>query len=381
MRITFYAHRYLPFAGGVETATTHLARHLVARGHEVTIATTTPTGAEGYPPARMVHAPSRRELLRLFRGSDVIQMQGFALGPMMLALRSKTPLVWGHHDHDLRCPKAIAWWDGDCEARGPALKCFRHLKEDHPLPLVATLPFMLSVRRAFARHPRIHHFTASDFVRHANGPHARNRTLRYGLVLGAPHPATPEPPVATKLVFVGRLIDEKGADVLLRALATPEVRALAPTLSVIGGGPARGKLERLAHELGIEKQVSFTGPLPGPAVRQHMLESTAVVVPSVWDEPYGIVALEGMDAGAVVVASAVGGLREIAMPGGLTFPRGDADALAGALVRVMTDPTLRADARQRGTEVARAHGWERISAEYERFYQDVRAAERLSGAA
>jgi glycosyltransferase involved in cell wall biosynthesis len=138
------------------------------------------------------------------------------------------------------------------------------------------------------------------------------------------------------ILFVGRLLPVKGLAVLLDALAILRVRhGTVPTLSVVGGGDARPWFERRARDLGL--QVVFTGEVPPAAVGAAMRRALIVAVPSTGPEALGLVAIEGMAAGAVVIASAVGGLMETVTDGrnGFLVPPGQPEALAAGLARAL----------------------------------------------
>jgi glycosyltransferase involved in cell wall biosynthesis len=138
------------------------------------------------------------------------------------------------------------------------------------------------------------------------------------------------------VLYAGRLVPEKGVDVLVRAFAgvlrdVPEAR-----LAIVGGGPAAAPLRRLVSELGMDDRVEMTGPLPHDVLERRFEGSWVQAVPSRWEEPFGIVAAEAMMRGTAVVASATGGLNEVVGDGcGLLVPPGDVDALTSALVRVL----------------------------------------------
>jgi glycosyltransferase involved in cell wall biosynthesis len=156
------------------------------------------------------------------------------------------------------------------------------------------------------------------------------------------------------VLFVGRLVPAKGLAVLLEALAILRRHAGAvPSFSVVGDGPDRRWLERRSRELGLD--VVFTGQLAPPAVAGAMRRALVVVVPSTGPEPLGLVALEAMAAGAVVVASAVGGLTETVEDGrnGYLVPAGHPDALAAGLVRAL-EVSGRRDEYERLRSAARA---------------------------
>jgi glycosyltransferase involved in cell wall biosynthesis len=147
------------------------------------------------------------------------------------------------------------------------------------------------------------------------------------------------PPMA---MVAGRLVREKGVDVLLRAM--PAVRARIPgaRLRIAGEGPERPALERMSRELGLDAAVEFVGHLPHARMESLAGEAWVQVVPSRWDEPFGIVAAEAMMRGTAVVASDCGGLSEIVHEEltGLRVPPGDVGRLADALVRLLSDRSL-----------------------------------------
>jgi glycosyltransferase involved in cell wall biosynthesis len=127
------------------------------------------------------------------------------------------------------------------------------------------------------------------------------------------------------IVFLGRLVSDKGCDLALRALALLKKEGLHPSFTVIGDGPELPALKQMTMELGLTDQVDFLGTIRegrGKIVARHKI----MVVPSIWEEPFGVVALEGPEA---------------AGPCGILFPNGDVAALAQALKDVLTSASLR----------------------------------------
>jgi glycosyltransferase involved in cell wall biosynthesis len=149
------------------------------------------------------------------------------------------------------------------------------------------------------------------------------------------------------LVFLGRLVSDKGCDLLLDALALLRERRLTPTLSIIGSGPEHQALADQAQRLQLSSQVRFTGPQSGEDLVQLLNAHRIMVVPSRWNEPFGVVALEGIACGCVVIGSNGGGLPEAIGPCGTTFANGNVTELAEALTACLGrehadayDPTL-----------------------------------------
>ncbi|MFD2077881.1 phosphatidylinositol alpha-1,6-mannosyltransferase [Actinopolymorpha cephalotaxi] len=161
-----------------------------------------------------------------------------------------------------------------------------------------------------------------------------------------------------ELLFVGNLVHRKGLDVLLAALADLDRRGVpVPRLRVVGAGPELPKLRRQADAARL--RVDFAGALPQRAVVGELARAELLAVPS-REEALGLAPLEGMAAGSVPVASAVGGLAESVTDGvtGFTCPAEDPSALASALVRArdaVRDPARRAALVAAGDAVARTH--------------------------
>lgn len=110
--------------------------------------------------------------------------------------------------------------------------------------------------------------------------------------------------------FVGRLVSDKGCGLLIRAFAKllashPEAR-----LRVIGSGSELERLLALTHQLGCGRAMTFTGSLDAPLVAAILRKTECLVVPSTWNEPFGIVALEGLACGCEVIVTNRGGLPE-----------------------------------------------------------------------
>ena len=148
-------------------------------------------------------------------------------------------------------------------------------------------------------------------------------------------------PVAERrgdLVFVGRVVSEKGLDVLLESIAQLRSQGLHPQLTVVGSGPELAAMQVLADKIDINAQVHFVGSKSGTELAQILNDHKILVVPSRYEEPFGIVALEGIACGCVVVASGGGGLPEAVGSCGITFPNGDSAALGKVLEKLLRAP-------------------------------------------
>ncbi len=175
--------------------------------------------------------------------------------------------------------------------------------------------------------------------------------IPYGLLEAPPRAEMASTPTA---VFAGRLVKEKGVDTLLRAFAGVHARLPEASLDVVGEGVERPALEALADTLGLSHVVRFRGFQSQRQMEAIARTAWVQVVPSRWQEPFGLVAAEGMLRGTAVLASASGGLVDIVRDGvtGLLVPPDDVPAWVSALHRVLADRALAAQWGQAGYEVA-----------------------------
>ena len=137
-------------------------------------------------------------------------------------------------------------------------------------------------------------------------------------------------------LFAGRLEREKGVDLLLRAFARLYQQCPKARLRIAGRGSQQDRLKTLAGDLRIDHAVDFTGWLSLEQLEDHLSEAWASVVPSLWAEPQGFVAVEAILRGIPVLASSTGGLAEMIDHGrsGLLFPAGDESSLLQCLRQV-----------------------------------------------
>ncbi len=203
------------------------------------------------------------------------------------------------------------------------------------------------------------------------------------------HPAvTPFPPTRSRadarrgdrleVAFVGRTSREKGLDVLVEAVRLAgEKLHLTVVGPVAGDSPLR---DLVARE---NLPVDFAGPLGNRKAREAMEVADVVAIPSLY-EPFGIVCVEALQAGALVVASDVGGLREIVAHGttGVLVPPGDAASLAKTLDEIASNPEKYEPIRRRAREAGLRHAWEarapQLLAFYGRLADRARTRRKLS---
>jgi len=183
---------------------------------------------------------------------------------------------------------------------------------------------------------------------------------------GVPHrPSRPALGEVPTIAFAGRLVYEKGGAVLLDAFAKVLERIPNATLLFAGDGPERSSLVSQCERLGLGTRVRMLGHLSRPELEEHFAPAWIQVVPSIWEEPFGIVTAESLMRGTAVVASNAGGPAEIVHHGetGLLVPPNDSQALAEALTGLLVEPRCAEMMGQRGRDFALRHLTEEIFVE------------------
>lgn len=172
-------------------------------------------------------------------------------------------------------------------------------------------------------------------------------------------------------ILIGRLTLEKGFDMAIRAFAL--LKEKTAKLLIVGDGEERKFMEELVETLGLQSSVHFTGVLTKDEIPSWINQATIVLVPSYF-ESFGLVALEAMQMGRPVIASAVGGLQEIIVHGetGLLVPPRDPEALALAMEELLANPEetmkMGAKGKERALKVFTLH--QNVD-QYEQIYREL----------
>lgn len=299
VRILQLATSFIPQRGGIETVSALLAREFLAAGHASVVLTRLPQAEAPVPGVAVVRAPSAWRVLREIVRADAVVMHGI---PLRLAwplafIRRRAIIV--RHMWD---PPAPSWLRTLVARRYPSYAVSRYL---------------------------------STVVKDG------------GAVLANPYDASvfrEAPPVARDraLVFLGRVTRDKGILDFVHLVAA--LAGTRPTLqaTVIGEGPDRTAAESLASDLGVATRLRWTGALSPEAAAAELRRHQVLVFPALWDEPFGLVALEAPACGTVVAAYASGGIPEAVGPCGATVPTGQREQLAATCAHLLNDAGARA---------------------------------------
>jgi glycosyltransferase involved in cell wall biosynthesis len=341
---------WMSSAGGSETYVVSLRDAFRARGDDVTLLTCgAGDGGAGYADRRVAGTDARaaQALLQIYNPAAVAAVRSavdelrpeavlvthfaYYLSPAIFAALRGVPTVLVVLDYKYTCPLGSRLLpDGTlCDHRAGAV-CLRRgcLTLPHWL---RDQPRYALIRRALTGVGRV--VCASRWVERDLEAHG----IRAERI---PHPTSPPPatfrraPAPTPtFVYCGRLSREKGVELLVRSFARLRAEVGGAHLRIVGDGPRRADLVRLAAALNVDDAVTFTGWVDAPAVEQRLVDAWALVAPSIWAEPFGLVALEAIVRGVPVVASASGGFGETVEEGvtGLLVPNGDGEALLRAM--------------------------------------------------
>ncbi len=393
-----------PLVGGRDLAVQSLSRELARRGHEVDVLTL--AGPKGPRTERdgdvRVHRlagwgrvltplyadPEKpfhptlpdpglvRQISKLLkeRQPQIVHVHSWLLYSLLPLLpSSETRLVVWVHDYGFVCSKnTYVHRGGACTGPG-YMKCVSCSSEQYGAPKAVALTTGLAAMKPWRG--RVDRYVAnSQFVADASAPLLAGSGEKMDVI----PPFVPDeafhagqeprpgfvPPEGEYLMFAGALGPHKGLDVLLEAWSGLQNR---PPLVLAG---IRRFDTPSSFPAGV---IAADNVLPREEVLRGFGHCLAAVVPSVWPEPFGLVAAEAMAAGKPVVASAVGGLAELVQDGitGIHVPPGDVSALRNALARIITDAPLRAQLGAAGRERARAYSIDSATTAWEQVFSDV----------
>ncbi|MFM6370712.1 MAG: glycosyltransferase family 4 protein, partial [Dolichospermum sp.] len=286
MKILIYSPLFYPSIGGLETIISTLAHEFIYQGHEVKLISQTPATDSKEFPFEIIRQPSIKQLLQLTNWCEIyfqgcVSLKG--IWPLIFVYR---PLVISHQTWYCRTDGSESWQD--------------YLKK-----FITRFATNISVSHAIAKPLPV----PSTVI-----PNSYRGDIFYEI---------PEIHRNQELVFLGRLVSDKGANLLLEALSQLKLTGLTPKLTIIGTGPEESKLIQQAKDLKINDQVTFAGVKLEHELTKLLNAHQIMVVPSLWNEPFGIVALEGIACGCVVVGSEGGGLKDAIGTCGVTFANGN----------------------------------------------------------
>ncbi|MBD2336900.1 glycosyltransferase family 4 protein [Calothrix sp. FACHB-156] len=262
---------------------------------------------------------------------------------LLLQLKGECPAVFTVHNHSPYCPSGTKYLGNQqviCQRNFSYLGCAWGKIIDgcgSRRPNQAIHEFNTTERTIkFLENSQVTIIANSEYVRkqlikHGASPE-QTVTLRYGIIL----PKIITAPLSLdihknqRILFVGRIVPDKGLEWLLNTLVHTDSQI---KLDIAGDGWDRPRLERLANKLGLSQRIVWHGWCNTDKLNHLYQQSFALVFPSVWPEPAGLVTLEAYARYRPVIASQVGGIPEHLRDGetGILVPANDTQKLANAI--------------------------------------------------
>src|SRR5208283_3467879 len=348
VKLLLYSHFFAPSIGGVETVVMSLATGLAQCSSsqpefEVTLVTQTPRGSfdDSSLTFSVVAVPIKNNFGKLIHSSDVIHVAGAAISPILLGLVLRKPVVVEHHGFQTICPTGQLFQEPE------NIPCPGHFMAERythclacapaPKPLASFRLWLLTFfRRFLCQHVAVNITPTHWLAGMLQLPRAE--TVPHGLALSPPLVRLPASRPVPVLVFLGRIVTAKGLGLLLEAARLLQQQNRPIELMVVGDGPERNSLEKLADKWKIAPQVRFLGRLPNSQIAGLLGSADLLVVPSLGGEVFGMVMAENMLRGIPILASDLGAFVEVLGDAGRTFKTGDPADLAGQIVQFLDEP-------------------------------------------
>lgn len=293
MNILVFTTAFYPSIGGLENQTIYLLDEFVKAGHNIRVITFQSTlsakfkNNSKHPPFSTYYNPNFIKVVLLFLWSDVFYMPNFSLkGTWLLPFMPFKKWVISHNDLYLSNTKSF--------------------KTKLKLLCIKLASRNIAVSKCVAGYLNtdskiIYNCYDNDVFKRYN-----DEIRQY------------------EFVFLGRLVSQKGCTILIDACRHLQAEY---TLNIIGDGPEKQHLEKKVVDFGLENKINFLGILEGEELARTLNRHHCMIIPSVSEEGFGIVALEGMACGCKIIAADAGGLTEAVREFGKLFKMGSVESL------------------------------------------------------
>lgn len=297
MKILLFSYYFHPDIGGIESISKMLAGYFTNVGHEVHILTKTKSKGQVNFPFEVIRNPSFLIVLKELRWADIVFENNpcFSMSypnflmrkPSVISLQTWLETLQGEYDTRQKLKHRLL------KNAKKVVACSQAISKSFNDAVVIPNPYngkLFRVKKEIEK--------TKDFI------------------------------------FLGRLVSDKGADMAIKALHQV-LQDFDTNITIVGDGDEMPALKKLVQQLGLQYQVRFAGSLQGEELVDCLNEHRFLVAPSVWKEPFGIVALEGLACGCIPIVSDGGGLPEAAGGNGMVFKRGNVDELAACMMKAL----------------------------------------------
>jgi len=305
LKILFFTPSFYPNTGGLESVALSLARGLSKSGLNIKLITLTDLGKstelkEGF---ELYRNPTKLQILKPYLKSDIFFHHNVSLKGIWPLLCYPKKWVILHH---------ITYYNFE-----------------------GKLTFFENIKRNISRFG--YNVTVSEFV---------NQTLlKKGKVIYNPYNDAVfyKRPYINRdkdFLFVGRLVSDKGCMLLIEAIRQIVLQEKEIHLTIVGDGPEYQNLNTLVDQYQLRKNITFLGSKNGNELANIYNQHHTLVIPSIWKEPFGVVALEGLACGCHIICSDGDGLEEASLGLATTFKKGDLKSLTNTLLLSLNNKTF-----------------------------------------
>jgi glycosyltransferase involved in cell wall biosynthesis len=298
MKILIFSYKFHPDVGGIESISKMLADYFFRQGHEVHLITKTKSSKASGFSFTVIRNPGLSATIKELQWADIVFENNpcfsmsypnfFIRKPSVITLQTWLETLSGKYDTRQRFKHTLL------KSASAVIACSNAMRTTFAEAIVIPNPY-------------------DDNLFKINTDIQRTKDF----------------------VFLGRLVSDKGADIAIHALNKIVQDYPTAMLTIIGNGEEMPALKILASNLKLQSHIDFKGILEGDDLVNCLNEHKYIVVPSVWKEPFGIVALEGIACGCIPIVSDGGGLPEAAGNIGCVFQRGDVEGLIKCMQQML----------------------------------------------
>ena len=274
MHICIFSTVFLPKIGGQEIFIKILANEFIALGHNVEVVTDiiTNDNSDNFP-FKVIRSKSFNDKYKAFKRADIVLLINFTLSDVPIAVLSGKKIIINHQ---------IGYY-----ASTRLLSKFLQYVKKKMCKFFINIPNSNFTSKQIAGKSYVVHNLYDDklFIK-----------KKYQRI--------------KDFVFCGRLVTDKGIYLLVDSFEIVLKQYPNCSLTIVGDGPEKHSLQQYCDSININENVNFTGFLSGKKLQNKLTEHLCMVIPSIWEEPFGIVALEGIASCDVVISSNRGGLPE-----------------------------------------------------------------------
>ncbi len=327
-KIIILSHKFMPFIGGIEIMSLFLAEVLVKNGYVVKVVTWTPEIDNKKHPFEIIRNPDLKAIFKYLKWADLVLENNPILRMSWPLLFIKKPLIVVLHTWINRTDNRVGWQD--------RLKKV-WLKRANKIVVVSkALKEKYNINALVVENP----YRAQKFKILNNVERTKD------------------------FVFLGRLVSDKGVELAVRLIYELTKIGHVMNLTVIGDGPERENLKQLIETLNLNEMITLTGVMTGTDLVHTLNEHRFILVPSIWEEPFGLVALEGMACGCIPIVSNGGGLPDAVGEAGIVFERGELNSLVSCVKNFINESELELTLRNAAPKHLKKHHPDFIGEKY-----------------